>query len=291
MEQSEITIRDPHSSGVMRYVSAVGAAIVVAFFDFARNHELSAVTKTAVALKELLQLTGSSSTASIAAIFIFAAIGALLVSVYKPKETKESFLLGLTVLVVAGLGVPPATPQGESNSPKSVSRLNGHGLLPFSTAFAQDQPKAQGELRVWIFLEGPGQRQVPEVRAMVYSGVDGRLLVNSLVHTKFSLTLPVGVHQLEVSRNGYRAVSFSINPTQDNAVYRVPMTEVSFFSAANFLGPQSVSIGEDSRLTPLLTKAVNECQRRSSEEAARAAREAGIQGDKLDRDTRRLLCL
>lgn len=291
MKQSELPSNQSSSNSVLRYVCAVGAALMVAFFDFVRNSDVSAVTKTAVALRTQLQLTGSSSTAAIAAILIFAAIGALLVSAYQPKETKESFLLGLTVLVVAGLGVPPATPKNEPNASISVQVSMLQRFLPFSTASAQVQPKAQEELRVWVFVEGPGQRQIPEVRVMVYSGVDGQLLTNSLVFTKFSLTLPVGVYQVEISRNGYRAQSFTINPEQDNAVYRVPMTEASFFSVANFLGPQSVLIGEDATLTPLIARAVRECQKRNPEEAARAAGQAGIQRAKLDRDTRRLLCL
>ena len=291
MKQSELPNNRPDSNSVVRYVTAVGAALMVTFFDFVRNQDHSAVTKTAVALKQLLELTGTTSVAAIAAIFIFAAIGALLVSAYQPKETKESFLLGLTVLVVAGLGVPPATPKNETNAPRSAGESRSQILLPFSTAFAQVQPKASEDLRSWIFIDGPGQRGIPEVKVMVYSGVDGQLIINSLVFTKFSMTLPTGVYQVEVSRNGYRSVSFKINPNQDNAVYRVPMTEVKFFSAANFLGPQSVRISEDSTLTPLLTKAVSECQKRNQEEAVRAAGQAGIRRDKLDRDTRRLLCL
>lgn len=282
----------PASAGTaMRYISAVGAALIATFFDFVRNGELSAVTKTAVSIKEQLQLTGSTSNASIAAILIFGAIGAILVCAYQPKETKESFLLGLSVLVVAGLSVPPATPRADSSSRRDAGGALMPSLLPMSSAYADQPAKAGGERRVWILLEGPGQREIPEVRVMVYSGSSGQLLANNLVFTKFSLVVPAGTQQLELSRHGFRSVSFKINPSQENATYKVVMNRVDFFSAKNFLGPQSVVIPEDAELTRLIADSVSQCQQKNTEVAAKSAQQAGMVRDKLDRDTRRLLCL
>jgi hypothetical protein len=85
-------------------------------------------------------------------------------------------------------------------------------------------------------LDGPGQREIPEVRVMVYSGSSGQLLFNNLMFTKFSLVVPAGTHQVELSRNGFRSVSFKINPSQENATYKVALNRVDFFSAKNFLG-------------------------------------------------------
>jgi hypothetical protein len=282
----------PASSGTaMRYISAVGAALIATFFDFVRNGELSAVTKTAVSIKEQLQLTGSTSNASIAAILIFGAIGAILVCAYQPKETKESFLLGLSVLVVAGLSVPPATPRADAAGRREAGGALMPSLLPMSSAYAFQQDKAGGERRIWILLEGPGQREIPEVRVMVYSGSTGQLLANNLVFTKFSLVVPAGTHQIELSRNGFRSVSFKINPSQENATYKIAMTRVDFFSAKNFLGPQSAAIPEDADLTKLIADSVSQCQQKNVEAAAKSAQQAGMVRDKLDRDTRRLLCL
>lgn len=275
----------------MRYISAVGAALIATFFDFVRNGELSAVTKTAVSIKEQLQLTGSTSSASIAAILIFGAIGAILVCAYQPRETKESFLLGLSVLVVAGLSVPPATPRADSASRREAGGALMPSLMPMSSAYADQPAMAGGERRVWIVLDGPGQREIPEVRVMVYSGSTGQLLLNNLVFTKFSLVVPAGTHQVELSRNGFRSVSFKINPTQENATYKVVMNRVDFFSAKNFLGPQSVATPEDAELTRLIADSVSQCQQKNAEAAAKSAQQAGMVRDKLDRDTRRLLCL
>jgi hypothetical protein len=290
MEPSETS--SPASSGaVMRYISAVGAALIATFFDFVRNGELSAVTKTAVSIKEQLQLTGSTSSASIAAILIFGAIGAILVCAYQPKETKESFLLGLSVLVVAGLSVPPATPRADSGNRREAGGAMMPSLLPMSSAYADEPAKAGGERRIWILLDGPGQREIPEVRVMVYSGSSGQLLFNNLMFTKFSLVVPAGTHQVELSRNGFRSVSFKINPSQENATYKVALNRVDFFSAKNFLGPQSVTTPEDAELTRLIADSVNQCQLKNAEAAAKSAQQAGMVRDKLDRDTRRLLCL
>ncbi len=292
MEKNEQVNSENRNTTVTLYISAVGAALIATFFDFVRNLQSSAVTKTAVAIKEHLQLTGTTSSASIAAIIIFGIIGAILVCAYRPKETKESFLLGLSVLVVAGLGVPPITPKPEQTKVSGIGELIPHpGIFLMSTAYAQEPRAPREERRIWIFVDGPGQRQIPEVRAMVYSGTDGRLLVNSVVYTKFYLTVPTGTHQVEIYRDGYRSVSFKISPTRENSAYRVPMVEVGFFSAANFLGPESVSIAEDTTLTESLANSVNQCQRGSREAAAKSATEAGVKRDKLDRETRRLLCL
>ena len=160
-----------------------------------------------------------------------------------------------------------------------------------SSAYAQVSQAPREERRIWIILSGPGQRQIPEVNVMAYSGSTGQLLINSLVFTKFSIVVPSEVNQIEISRRGYRSVSFKLTPTIENAVYQIPLEEVSFFSAANFLGPREISVRENVELTQLLSGAVRFCQQGNSEAAAKLATQAELRREKLERDTRRLVCL
>ncbi len=274
------------------YVSAVGAAFIATFFDHVRNRDLSAVMKTAVAIREICELsTVSTSGQFVAAIFIFCAMAALLVFVYQPKQTKESFLLGLSVLVVAGLTVPPLQSTGtDAKRIVPADRGGAFNMLPISSAYAQ-QNIPQEERMVWILLEGPGQHHFPETRVMVYSGISGNLIINALVNTIFYVTIPAGKHQIEISHLGYRGVSFEINPSQPVTAYRVPMKGVKIDSLWNFFGPQTVQILEDPTIGKLLEGAISECRQKNSEAAASLFRQTGIPKDKLERESRRLLCL
>lgn len=281
------------------YMSAMGAAFMATFFDHVRNKDMSAIKKTAVAIREIFEIsTASTSGQSIVAIAVFCAIAALLVCAYKPKESKEAFLLGLSVLVVAGVGVPPLQPKNvEAWNFNASNGTTAFYLLPFPTAYAQDSKSLRedqampNESMVWIFLDGPGQRQIPEVRVMAYSGASGALLVNALVYTKFYLVLPSGTSRIEISRIGYRSVSFQINPSLPISAYRVLLKEAQLESVVNFLGPQNISVDEDTQLAQLLSTSVSQCRANNPAAAAKSAIEAGVKKDKLERDTRRLLCL
>ena len=293
MNQSDASRSENSGPTTVCYITAVGAAFIATFFDHVRNSELSAMQKTAVTIRDILKLSdGSTSSQLVIAILIFCATAAILVCAYRPKETKESFLLGLTVLAVAGFSVPPVQQTGKEAKSSVVSRkVSLFDILPLSTARADEPRVLTDERMIWIFLDGPGQRQIPETRVVVYSGATGSLLINSLVFTKFYLIVPSGVNRVELSRLGYRNVSFKIDPSRDISVYRVPMKETRFESLANFLGPESISIQEDPVLSEFLEKSVTECRNKQVETATNYAKQAGVKAEKLERDARRLLCL
>lgn len=276
------------------YVAAVGAAFVTTFFDHVRNREASAMRKTGVAIRELVDWTtvatyGPSATA----ILMFCAVAALLVFVYRPKELKESFLLGLSVLAAVGMTVPPVERTGvQASRTEAAPKLGILNLLPISTANAQAQQyPSRSERMVWIFLEGPKQHQMPETNVMVYSRGGGNLVINALVNTVFYMTVPDGKYQVEISHLGYRGASFVIDANLPVTAYRVPMRAVSSDSISNFFGPASAIATEDPSLTQLLERAISECARRNDEVAAALARQIGVPKEKLSRESRRLLCI
>jgi len=280
-----------HSPG--NYVAAVGAAFIATFFDHVRNKDLSALKKTAISIREVIELsTVSTSGQSVAAILIFCAMAALLVFVYQPKQTKESFLLGLSVLVVAGLTVPPLSSTGlEVQKAVDVARAHSFNLIPMASARAAPHDAPKEERLVWILLEGPGQHQLPETRVMVYSGASGALVLNAMVNTAFHVTVPAGKSRVELSHVGYRDASFEIDPSRPVTVFKVSMKEVRIDSLSNFFGPSVVPVAEDTTLGKLLERAVTECRQRNTEVAASLFNQAGIPKNKLERNSRRLLCI
>lgn len=285
--QSDVSGAMP-SCGI--YVAAVGAAFITTFFDDVRNSNISALKKTTIAVREMIKISDTSAVGpTLVSIILFCALAALLVFVYRPKETKESFLLGLSVLVVAGLASPPPINTGVESVKSAHSDQSAlFGLLPFSSALAQSEAQKEGHM-VWIFLEGPGQHQLPETRVEAYS--NGNLTINTMVNTAFYLKLPPGKHQIEISHLGYRSTSFEISSSDSIEAYKVPMKKVSFDSLSNFFGAQTISVQEDTVLTEAVTNAISECKRNNYEAAAVAARRIGVDKEKLQRETRRLICL
>lgn len=310
-------------STVQIYVACVGAALIAAFFDQVRNSSESAVEKTAAALKSFLQSGGSTTDQRIIALLIFAAVACLLVMVYKPKETKESFLLGMSVLVIAGVSAPPQLPKSvhvahamssefsnsslnrsfppSNSSPAALEsftalrpvgeKLGSSGFRLIGSAIAQTSNAPTGTRSVWLLLDGPRHYRVPESRVIVYSGMTGEVVFNSLTTNTAHLVLPAGPNQVEISHSGYRSVSFRINPEQPVSAYKVKLEQPRLDALYNFFGPKEESIPEEKSIGAHFSRITELCRANDRAGALNLFRNLPIREESLSGELRSLLCI
>ena len=301
----------PNASSWGLYIAAVGAAAATTFFDRVRNGEVSALRKTGIALREMIESSEfTSGSASMLALLIFCLVAALMVFVYRPKEHKEAFVLGLGVLAAMGMLIsPPAltslhatpSPPDASAAPTpgaSAARITRSEFSWISSAHAQPLPPSQSRTDeaqvagVWVFLDGPRRLQPQETRVLVFSKQARATVVNAPASPAFQLSLPPGSYQFEISHLGYRSTVFNIDLAAGTQAIQVPMEAVNM-ELLNFFGPAKGRPKIKSDWAQKLESATRTCN--DSHDRAKAA--AALKGmssrwlDNLSDEARRSLCL
>lgn len=293
--------------GLGLYIAAVGAAALTAFADGVRNGNASALRKTGIALREMVE-SGDLNSAylSLLALGIFCLIAALMVYVYRPRARREAFTLGLGVLAAMGLAVAPPPPTElragtqppplplatERPAHQSLGDVLGN-LLPSAHAQPQPGPTESRRATVWVFLDGPSQLRMPETHVLVYSLRGKAVLVNAPASIAFQIALPPGDYQFEVSHAGYRSVAFPVTVEAQTQALQVPMEPVNM-DLQNFFGPARTKIRTRPDLARQLDTAMSLCTSTGGERnpAARAAL-PGIDRrwlKALAAESRRMLC-
>ncbi|WP_457445178.1 hypothetical protein [Roseateles sp. P5_E4] len=247
---------DNRNPAIGIYVTAVGAAAVTTFFDRVRNEEVSALRKTGIALREMVESGDvTSGYLSMFALLIFCLVSAFMVFVYKPREPKEAFVLGMGVLAAVGMTVAPPKstnlhvdgaagqpPKAANEVPAKLTLSDAVlGLFPSANAQTKEAPAEPRRAGVWVFLEGPQQLRTPETRVLIYALQSKTALVNSPANAAFYIALPPGSYQFELNHVGYRSVAFSATLESGTQVLQVPMEQVNV-ELQNFFGPTRTKV-------------------------------------------------
>jgi hypothetical protein len=272
MTKTSATV-EARNPGIGLYVAAVGAAAVTTFFDRVRNGEVSALRKTGIALREMVESGNiTSGYLSMFALLIFCLVAAFMVYIYRPSEPKEAFILGLGVLATVGMTVAPpkltglhantesgGAPHSVGNMPATLSLSDRFlELIPSAHAQTNEVPNEPRKAGVWVFLDGPKQLRTPETRVLIFALQSKTALVNAPANAAFYIALPPGGYQFELNHVGYRSVAFPVTLESGTQVLQVPMEQVNF-ELQNFFGPTRTKVRARPDIARQLDSALSAC--------------------------------
>jgi hypothetical protein len=257
----------------------------------------------------------TSGYLSLLALMIFCLVAALMVYIYRPREPKEAFVLGLGVLAAVGMTVAPPKPTGlradadAGSAPHAASEVPTTlsledillGLLPSAQAQNTNVPDEPRRAGVWIFLDGPQQLRTPEAHVLIFGLQSKSALVNAPANAAFYIALPPGRYEFEISHMGYRSVAFSVAVESGTQALQVPMNQVDM-ELQNFFGPSRTKVKPRPEIARQLDSAQASCADAATDRtsaanaAANAAAASALVGlDKrwikaLPPEARRMLC-
>jgi hypothetical protein len=251
------------AAGFDTYIAAFGAAFFSMFLDRTRNNEVSTIRKIGSGLKDVLTLTDITTAYTTAGAFaLICGAALLLVYVYRPKERREAFLLGLGVLTTFTISVPPADTPKSSQASTSEQRSGSSpktGWL-MREAYAQDAHSAVDRSKIWIFLEGPEQFRAQETLVSIY-GRSGTVTSNWKTNTGIAIELAEGQYQVEIAHPGFRSIAFTIDAKAPAGAYEVRLNSVNIDAISNFFGPTRVHVNNDPDLSNVLASLHAACTR------------------------------
>ena len=254
MTQS-ITSQSSHDSakppGVAIYVCVVGAAAAVTIFDGVQNEKAAALMKTGGWFSRVFAGGDQGAIWFVLALLFFCVFAGLIAFAYRPREAKEAFLLGASVLALLNALV---------KSPLDTSRSASVNFL-ISSAHAQEEGKTvePAKASVWLVLDGPKQYTNPETKLFVFDAKTGKTVLNSNIRTTSKVELPQGDYYFELAHDGYRGVVFKADISGASTAFRPKLRQVQFDSFANLFGPEQVQVKADEGFALSVGKAMSLC--------------------------------
>ena len=242
---------------VKNYVCAIGASLVVTMFDGMRNGHGSAIKKASLWFSDTFGSGSPGMTWSIAALIFFGVASALMVLAYKPKSSKESFLLGIGVLGILYASITPPQPQKiGAIQPKEL-----YGFSILSTAHAQptrlpDFPQTD----VWFIVEGAYRSLTPFITLSIYPADGSRSVYRNTIFGVDMVRLPQGRYHFELSLADYRSIVFTADIKGEAVGFsQISMSSVPFEYFLNALGPIRVKPWKDESMGIALSRAQALC--------------------------------
>lgn len=241
---------ESHAPTTATYVCAVGAAAAVTIFDGVQNDKAAALMKTGGWFSRVFAGGDQGGIWFALALVFFCVFAGLMAFAYRPREAKEAFLLGASVLALLNALV---------KSPLEANKSASSGFL-ISSVFAQTEAKVEPRrASVWLFIDGPTQLKKPETKLFVFDTTTGKVVVNTNILTTTKVELPQGNYYFEIAHYGYRGIVFSAEVSSSVSVYRPQLRKVQFDSILNLFGPDSIEVKIDRKSANYLEKAMELC--------------------------------
>lgn len=240
---------NPHDTPFKNYLCAVGAATAVTIFDGIQNSESAALKKAGFWFSNFFADGRPSAVWSVSALIFFGLFSALMVLAYKPRATKESFLLGLGVLAMLNSFIKP----------QSATRISLG--LPMASAHAQGHTNPQELVDVWFFVNGPAAVPNPGIHLNIYPANGKGVVQRQSIRPIDNVKLPPGRYHFEFSHPSYRSILFSADIDKAPVAFtKLFMRPTDFDAIINLFGAESAKPRADTALAAALRTARAMCE-------------------------------
>ena len=248
----------PILCGVSMYVCSVGAAAAITVFDGIVNEKSAVLMKTGGWFSRVFAGSNQAGIWFLLALVFFCLFSALVTFAYKPKEAKEAFILGASVLAMLNALVKP--PSGTPIALQSMSpALTVGGINFISSAFAQESIKPSGLGTLWIGVHGVLDHDNPQTNIIVYDARTGLPVQNIKARLGGKVALAYGKYNVELNRRGYRSVVFQASVDGAANLYQPRLEAVQLDGLANLFGPRTIDLPNNKEMARSLNSATEAC--------------------------------